>query len=192
MSHDTVIHRIVRAPVRVIARTGATPNHVTTIRLLTGLGAAACFAAGPHRFAIGALVMLVSLLLDRADGELARQTGQMSLAGYRYDLISDCIASVAVFVGLGIGLDRPWPGVIAGVGIGVLFAELNIVHLASVRGYRLAPGVTVDPDDAMVLVPVLIWCGLAAPMLTVAAVVTPLAAIGVAVAGLAARRRGVG
>lgn len=192
MSHDTVIHRIVRPPVRLLARTGVTPNQITTARLASGLGAAALFAMG--WLGTGALVFLVSMLFDRADGELARQTGQMSLWGYRYDLTADCLASVAAFVGLGCGLSTvhapaPWLGVVAGLGIGVLFAELNLWDLASVRGYTLAPGITLDPDDAMALVPLLIWIGLAWPMLIAAAAVTPLAALGVAAIGFSRRRR---
>jgi phosphatidylglycerophosphate synthase len=189
MSHDTIIHRIVRRPVRALARTAATPNQVTTVRLLTGIAAAGCFAVGSTGWlAIGAAVFLLSMLLDRADGELARQTGQMSLAGYRYDLASDCLASMATFVGLGIGLGVIWPGVAAGLGIGILFAELNWWNLASVRGYAIGGGLTVDPDDAMVLVPILIWIGLAWPMLIAAAIVTPLAALAIAAIGLRKRR----
>ena len=185
MSHDTVIHRIVRPAVRVAARSRITPNQITTLRLVTGLGAAACFAVGTGSWrAIGGLVFLLSMLLDRADGELARQTGQMSLAGYRYDLAADWIASMATFVGLGIGLGMPWVGALAGVGIGILFAELNVFDLASVRGYRLGPNLTVDPDDAMIFVPILIWLGLAMPMTVAASIITPLAALCVAVLGL--------
>lgn len=191
MSHDTVIHRIVRPPVRLLARTGATPNQLTTVRIVTGLLAAACFARAA--FAAGAAVFLISMLFDRADGELARQTGQMSLVGYRYDLASDCISSTAAFLGLGIGLAAlhpaaPWLGLVAGLGIGILFAELNLWDLMSVRGAALAPGITVDPDDAMVFVPLLIWCGLAWPMLVAAAIVTPLAALAVAAIGISRRR----
>ena len=39
-------------------------------------------------------------------------------------------------------------------------------------------------NDAMIFVPILIWCGLSQPMLMAAAVITPLAAAGVAIAGL--------
>lgn len=193
MSHNTVIHKIVRPVVRRVAGTGITPNHVTSLRLVTGLGAALLFAMGPAAMAAGAGVFLLSMLLDRADGELARQTGQMSLWGYRYDLACDCIASVAAFVGIGIGLSAGhgaaamWLGALAGVGIGILFAELNIFGLVSVRGYDVARGVSVDPDDAMLFVPVLIWAGLAWPMLVVAAAVTPLAAIAVALVGMLRR-----
>lgn len=195
MSHDTLIHRIVRPAIRVVANMPVTPNHITTVRLVTGIAAALCFAVGTRGWlAAGALVFLLSLLLDRADGELARQTGRMSRAGYRYDLASDCIASVATFVGLGVGLAGAhgeaygWIGLVAGLGIGILFAELNILSFASVRGYDVAPGVTIDPDDAMVLVPILIWCGFAREMTIAAAIVTPLAAIVLALVGLRQRR----
>lgn len=195
LSHNTVFHRIVRPAVRVAARTRLTPNHITTVRLLSGLAAAACFAGGTTGWmAIGGLVFVLSMLLDRADGELARQTGQMSLWGYRYDLACDCVASMATFVGLGIGLAGPhgapaiWLGLLAGLGIGTLFAELNVLNFADVRGYQLTEGITFDPDDAMILVPVLVWLGLAWPMTIAAAIITPLAALFLAWSGL--RRRG--
>ena len=189
MSHDTVIHRIVRAPVRLAARTGIAPNHITTVRLLTGLAAAACFAAGTRGWLVlGGAVFLVSMLLDRADGELARQTGQMSAWGHRYDLAADCTAGMLCFVGLGIGLADAhaaawWLGLLAGIGIGGLFLELNVLGLASVRGYPIGGGLSADPDDLMVFVPILIWVGLAWPMLVAAAAITPLAAVAVALLG---------
>lgn len=189
VSHDTIIHRIVRPPVRLAARTRLTPNHLTTMRLLTGLLAAGCFAAGTRGWLVlGAAVFLLSMLLDRADGELARQTGQTSEWGYRYDLAADGIAGVLTFVGLGIGLASacaaaPWLGLLAGVGIGVLFLELNVFGLVSVRGYAVGGGLSSDPDDAMVFVPLLVWLDLAWPMLAAAAAITPLAAVAVAIVG---------
>jgi archaetidylinositol phosphate synthase len=194
MSHNTLIHRIVRPAVRVAARMGITPNQLTSARLATGLAAAACFATGAYGWvALGGAIFVISMLLDRADGELARQTAQSSLAGHRYDLASDCIASVAAFVGLGIGLARENGdlgvdlGLLAGLGIGVLFFELNVLNLVSVGGLELFDGrLTFDPDDAMIFVPLLIWCGLAWPMLVAASVITPLAAL---VVGVLWRRR---
>ncbi len=196
MSHNTVIHRLIRPAVRVAARTGLTPNQVTTVRLASGLVAAALFAQGTYEWmACGGVIFLFSLLLDRADGELARQTSQISATGYRYDLISDCLASMATFLGLGIGVAQTagisaiWLGALAGTGIGALFFELNVLRIASVSGCLLFGGrVIVDPDDAMVLVPVLVWGGLAEPMVIIAAVITPLAAIGVGLLALRRRR----
>jgi len=197
MSQNTLIHGLVRPAVRALAaHTGLTPNHLTTLRLTTGLAAAVIFAQGPYGWAsiFGGLIFLLSMLLDRADGELARHTNQMSVAGHRYDLASDCIVGISTFIGIGIGvahtagLNALWLGALAGIGIGVLFLEFNLMNLASVRGHDLLGGrIRVDPDDAMILVPVLVWCNLAAPMLIAAAVVAPLAALGMGAIGLLRR-----
>jgi archaetidylinositol phosphate synthase len=196
MSQNTLLHGLVRPVVRAVAATGLTPNHVTTLRLVTGLAAAMTFAQGTSGWIaiVGGFVFLLSMLLDRADGELARQTNQMSVAGHRYDLVSDCMVGVCTFIGIGVGvvhtagLNAVWLGLLAGLGVGALFLELNVLKLGSVRGHNLFGGrLRVDPDDAMIVVPILVWCGLAVPTLIAAAVVTPLAALGVGVIGLLRR-----
>ena len=193
MSQNTLLHGLVRPVVRAVAATGLTPNHVTTLRLVTGLAAAMTFAQGTSGWIaiVGGFVFLLSMLLDRADGELARQTNQMSVAGHRYDLVSDCMVGVCTFIGIGVGvvhtagLNAVWLGLLAGLGVGALFLELNVLKLGSVRGHNLFGGrLRVDPDDAMIVVPILVWCGLAVPTLIAAAVVTPLAALGVGAIGL--------
>jgi archaetidylinositol phosphate synthase len=196
MSQNTLIHGLVRPAVRAVAaHTGLTPNHVTTLRLATGLMASMIFAQGTYGWAaiIGGCIFLLSMLLDRADGELARHTNQMSVAGHRYDLVSDCMVGISTFIGIGIGvghtagLNALWLGALAGLGVGVLFLELDVLKIASARGYDLFGRIRVDPDDAVIVVPVLVWCDLAAPMLIAAALVTPLAALGVGAIGLLRR-----
>ena len=185
MSHDTLIHRIVRPVVRKIAPTGVTPNQLTTMRLATAIASAAGFACGGLWADLGGVVFLVSMLFDRADGELARQTGQMSPAGHRYDLCVDCIADAIAFIGIGLGLAGSGLGIApvllgiaAGLGIGVLFWQLNVMKVVQLSRYAMRHrGVVVDPDDALALVPVFVWLGLAWPMLIAAAVITPAAAI---------------
>ena len=196
MSTNTVIHRIVRPAVRAVAPSGVTPNQVTTVRLITGIAAAAAFAGPGSWPAIGAAIFLLSMLLDRADGELARQTGQSSPAGHRYDLISDCFSNIIAFIGIGIGqmavigAAGPLLGTVAGAAIGAIFWQLHILRIGTLRGYDLAPGITIDPDDLLALVPVLIWVGAAVPMLWAAAIITPGAALYLAIAG--ARQQGAG
>lgn len=200
MSHDTTIHHIVRPAVRWIAPTGVTPNQLTSLRLITGLAAAVSFALGKVVWLdIGGAIFLLSMLLDRADGELARQTGRTSLAGYRYDLISDGIASTAAFIGLGYGLSGSLGsgaillGLAAGAGTGGLFWQINVLTLASPRSYAFWRGrIVVDPDDAMIFVPVLIWCGAARLELIAAAAVTPAAVLCLGLYAVHARRRSTG
>lgn len=185
MSHDTLIHRIVRPVIRRIAPLGVTPNQVTTLRLITGLAASACFAAGTKSsFDVGAGVFVLSMLLDRADGELARQTGQMSKSGHRYDLACDWIGTVVAFFGIGIGLAGSLGeiaialGLAAGLAAGVLFWQSNVLKLEDPPGYRAPNGrILFDPDDAMLAVPLFIWLGLTASVLVVAATLAPALAI---------------
>lgn len=197
MSHDTTIHRIVRPAVRLIAPSGVTPNQLTTVRLVTGLLAAAAFAVGGRGWPdIGGMVFLLSLLLDRADGELARQTGQSSAGGYRYDLICDCIATVSTFMGIGLGLVGSLGpvavllGLVAGAGVCALFWMLNVLRVAPVRTFVFWRGrIVADTDDAMVFVPVLIWFGAARLELVAAATLTLAAILGL---GLSSLNRGRG
>jgi archaetidylinositol phosphate synthase len=191
MSHDTLIHRLVRPCVRWIAPMRVTPNQLTTARLLTGFSAAILFACGHGvGFNTAGVMFLISMLFDRADGELARHTGQMSVAGYHYDIWSDCAANIAVFIGIGFGLSGPdsafgsaniWIGGVAGFAIAVLFWELYVAKLASVQGYAFLNGrLIVDPDDAMVLIPILVWFGFAQAMLIAAAIIASTVALALA------------
>ena len=190
MSTNTVIHRLVRPAVRAVAPTGIRPNTITTVRLITGIAAAVALGwdAGFWQH-VGAGIFLLSMLLDRADGELARQTGQSSPAGHRYDLFSDCFSNIIAFLGIGIGqmahlgITGLILGALSGAAIGAIFYQLHILRIGTLRGYDLAPGVTIDPDDLLALVPVLIWVGAAIPMLWAAAIITPCAALYLAVAG---------
>lgn len=196
MSSNTIVHRAVRPIVRAVAPSGVTPNQITTLRLATGILAAIAFAGEDSWPAIGGVIFLLSFFLDRADGELARQTGQSSPGGHRYDLISDCTSNIIAFIGLGLGagaqpgLLGPVLGVVAGAGIGALFWQLHILRIGTLRGYELAPGIIIDPDDLIALVPVLVWIGATAPMLVAAAVITPIAAIWLGLTGARQARAG--
>ncbi|WP_338663983.1 CDP-alcohol phosphatidyltransferase family protein [Pararoseomonas sp. SCSIO 73927] len=195
MSSNTVIHRIVRPAVRAIAPTGITPNTITTARLVSGIAAAVALGldAGSWQ-AIGAGIFLLSMLLDRADGELARSTGQTSAAGHRYDLFSDCFSNMIAFIGIGVGQVEnlggtgPILGAAAGIAIGAIFWQLHVLRIGTLRGWEPTPGIIIDPDDLLALVPVLIWIGAAVLMLWVAAVVTPLGALLLALTGTRRQR----
>jgi phosphatidylglycerophosphate synthase len=184
VSHDTLIHQLIRPPVRAVAKTSVTPNQVTTLRLLAGLGAGAAFAVGaPAWMAAGAALMLLSLLLDRADGELARQTGLSSVGGYRYDLICDCLGNIIAFIGVGVGVRGAlgWWGVglgaSAGISIVALFYLLNVAKVAEPKGVSANGRTLVDPDDAMLLVPFMVWFGVANWVVEIGGVATPIVAL---------------
>ena len=181
MSHNTVLHRVVRPLVARVAPTGLRPNHVTAVRIATALAAAAAFSAGSvQAIWIGSALFVLSFLLDRADGELARQTGRFSRSGHLLDLAGDFSADALLLLAIGLGAVRTWLGwwapvlgLSGAVSTGVLFWLLNRPS----RHPRQAPADRpFDPDDAILGVPVLACCVGLPPVLLLAGGVTPLVA----------------
>src|SRR3954462_12376251 len=97
--------RLARRLVTPLKDSRATPNHLTTIRLAVGLAAAAAFLPGTYGWTnLGALLMVLSNFLDHTDGELARISGKTSRVGHVYDLASDALVTVMLFLAIGIGV----------------------------------------------------------------------------------------
>lgn len=178
MSHNTWIHRTVRVGVRPLVGTAVTPNHLTTLRLATGLVAAAAYAVGEEAWTLAAsAIFVLSVLLDRADGDFARISGKTSRSGHIYDFIADGTSNTAVFVGIGFGLGTaalggwaPVLGLVAGAAVAL--AEWLVVRLdamgessAQIGGYW-----GFDPDDAILAVPVAMVLGWGVPLVVAAAI----------------------
>ncbi len=186
MSYNTWIHKFSRVLVQPLVNTPVTPNHLTTGRLLFGLAAAICFAFDDQTLNIvGALAFVISMVLDRADGELARLSGKSSRFGAIYDLITDAICNSALFIGIGVAATDTamgqWAillGVIAGASISIIFYTVIQVASeieASAAAFDSFAGF--DPDDAIVIVPIGVVFGLGPILLVLAAIVTPFVAI---------------
>ncbi len=182
MSHHTWLHRVGQLAVAPLVNTAVTPNQLTTARLCMGLaGAIACGLGSPVWLHVGGVLFLISILLDRADGELARLTDRVTEIGHKYDLVADALCNSLIFVGLGIGLSAPplggWAmalGVIAGVSISaVLLLVVSVEQESGPRAAELRGKAGFDPDDGMLAVPILIWLGLAQELLIAAAVGAP-------------------
>lgn len=171
---------------RPLVGSRVTPNHLTTARVVVGLGAAAALAVGQPDFSVyGAVAFMVSMLLDRADGDYARLTGQTSPAGHKYDLISDTCCNALIFVGLGIGLrnseyglNAPLMGALAGGAVAaILILVIRIERLQGLRAAEIGNGFGFDADDAMLLVPLAILLGWSEPLLLAAAIGAPVFAV---------------
>jgi phosphatidylglycerophosphate synthase len=184
MSHDTWFHRLARVTVvKPLANTPVTPNHLTMVRLAAGLGAAGSLAAGETDWAAGLFVL--SMLMDRADGDLARLTGKTSPFGHKLDLITDALCNTLIFVGLGIGLSGgaygAWAipmGLLAGGAVAlILFLVLRIEALEGARAAEIGNFHGIDPDDAIVAVPIALWLGWAEGLLVAASIGAPAFAI---------------
>jgi archaetidylinositol phosphate synthase len=186
ISHNTWVHRITRVAVRPLVNTPVTPNHLTTLRLVTAVGAACAFAVDSFEARmIGVAVMVVSLMLDRADGELARQSGKTSQLGHRYDLIADGLSNGVIFIGIGVGLTNSVLGhwaIVLGLftGTAAFVSELLLMRLDTLKlqsTAQLGGRWGFDPDDAMFLVPVAVAFGFALQLMYAAFVGTMIVAM---------------
>ncbi len=198
MSHHTWAHRLVTIAVRPLARTSVTPNQITTLRLVSGLLAAAAFATGNGFLVdIGGGLWVLSMLCDRADGVLARMTGQSSPAGHVYDLICDFVVTTVLFVAVGVGIEggligglSVWLGLLAGASVGLMFWLLYRIERLMPDDKAASPTrAGFDPDDTLFIVAPLAWLGWMPEFLLVSAIGAPIAAAIVIGAYFRARRR---
>ena len=138
-------HYLARQLVRPLVGTSITPNHMTTLRAVTGAVACLGFAWGTrHAVFWGGVVWVLSALLDRADGELARLTNQSSPAGHRYDYFVDICVNVAMFAAIGVGL-RHGPFGLWSVALGILCSVCLFLCLfwSEEIEHKLEPGAVV-------------------------------------------------
>ncbi|MGB6485766.1 MAG: CDP-alcohol phosphatidyltransferase family protein [Steroidobacteraceae bacterium] len=179
MSSTTWTHLLARPVMRPLIGTAVRPNHITTLRLLTGIAACVAFAWGNRAGMVwGGGLWLVSAFLDRADGELARLANMMSPQGHRYDYLADVWVNTLFFIGIGIGLRHSvlgrWSmplGLLSGAStfLASVFAEM--LELRGPPGTKAVSGRWgFDPDDALYLMGPLAWLGWLTPILVAASV----------------------
>ena len=184
MSSTTWTHLLARPVIRPLIGTAVRPNHITTLRLLTGIAACVALAWGNRAGTWwGGGLWLVSAFLDRADGELARLGNMMSPQGHRYDYLADVWVNTLFFVAIGIGLRHSWLGawsiplgLVSGVSMLLVSLFAEWVELRSPAGTKAISGRWgFDPDDALYLMGPLAWLGWLSPILVGASVGTTLA-----------------
>jgi len=103
--NQTYAHALARIFVRPLLGTWVRPNHLTALRLIVGLAACALLAVGSRTTAAWSGVLwIVTCVLDRADGELARMGDLRSESGKVLDYYSDMILDALWFLAAGLGL----------------------------------------------------------------------------------------
>lgn len=174
--------RLANVLVRPLARTWVTPNHLTTLGLLVGLGGAALFARGSVAASVGAAFFCLFALIDHADGELARMTGQCSARGQLYDRSVDLVVKTTIFAGMGAGLRHGplgWWAPAAGLVAGISFVSIFALRSALVR--RIGPDgleqIAAGPfeiEDILYGIAPVTWLGWLQPFLVATAIGAPL------------------
>lgn len=183
--NQTYAHAFARLFVRPLLGTWVRPNHLTALRLVLGLAACALLIPGSKLYtAWSGVLWILTCVLDRADGELARMGDLRSESGKVLDYYSDMILDAAWFLCAGIGLRHGALGDTAIVLGGVTCLAMLLCTWYAEMFERLSgPGVKAwkgvqhfHPDDALFLLPLLTWLGWVGPVLMAASVVTPVIA----------------
>ncbi len=185
--------RLARRLVTPLKHTRVSPNHLTTVRLLVGLAAAAAFVPGTYGWSnLGALLLILSNFLDHTDGELARMTGKTSRIGHLYDLASDAAVTILLFVAIGVGSGSraafAWSfppillGAVAGGSIALIFfLRMRIEEIAGKHGTRQPSIGGFETEDVLYLFPLATLCDGLSPLLLAAAICAPLFCIWVGI-----------
>jgi len=181
--------RLARRLVTPLKDSRATPNHLTTVRLAAGLAAAAAFLPGTYGWAnIGALLMILSNFLDHTDGELARISGKTSRIGHIYDLASDALVTVLLFLAIGIGVGTrvgtllqvppALLGLVAGSAVALIFyLRMRIESMVGKSGTQQGRLAGFETEDVLYLMPLVTLSNGLTNFLIAAAIGAPLFAI---------------
>ena len=179
-----------------------TPNHLTTVRLIVGLAAAAAFVPGTYGWSnLAALLLILSNFIDHTDGELARISGKSSRIGHLYDIASDAVVTILLFVGIGVGagarLTMPpeispiFLGAVAGGAIALIFfLRMRIEEMFGKTATRQASLGGFETEDVLYLLPLVTLFNAVTPFLVAASICAPLFAVWVVIDYVRARRRG--
>ena len=185
--------RLARWLVTPLKNTWVTPNHLTTVRLGFGLAAALAFLPGTHGWSItAALLLVLSNFLDHTDGELARLSGKTSRFGHLYDLASDALITILLFVAIGVGVGARSGmvfeippaaiGAIAGSAVALIFyLRMRIEDWAGKTATRQGSLGGFETEDVLYLMPLAALCNGLMPILIAASICAPLYAVWVVI-----------
>ena len=193
--------RLARRLVTPLVGTPVTPNHLTTLRLLIGLAGALCLAQGGFGWSnAGACLIALSNFIDHTDGDLARISGKTSKIGHYYDLASDAVITVALFVCMGAGIVSQGGtmfapplllGMIAGTAVALIFfLRMRIESFAGKTGTQQASFAGFETEDVLYLLPLVTLFDGVEPFLHTAAIGAPLFAAWVVIDYCRIVRRG--
>ena len=139
---DRVFHRRLSRLVSLpAARWGVTPNTVTIASFVVGLVAALGFWLGtPLRAVVGLVVYAAAVILDHADGEVARLTFTESAFGEWLDVAADTIVHALIVIAMGLQAQRV---------AGDHAATLGFVAAAGVLASALLAKIAPPPDTRL-------------------------------------------
>ncbi|WP_392532614.1 CDP-alcohol phosphatidyltransferase family protein [Nostoc sp. C117] len=179
--------------VRPLKDSWVNPNHLTTVRLVTGLVAVVAMSTTGNTYAVGNAIwanigtwlFALSNFLDHTDGELARLSGKTSKWGHQYDLVSDAIIHILLFVCIGYGLREGkfgwWAllmGIVSGVSVACIFHLRNQIEQRLGKDASHQPNFAgFDIEDVLYLFPIVTLLNGFEPLLIAATIGAPIFAL---------------
>lgn len=113
---ERTVRRMSRAVTPLAVRWGLAPNTITVISLIAGAAAVGAALSGSRwGYLATSLLMVVSLVLDCVDGEVARWTHRYSTSGAWLDAVGDRVKEYGVWfaVAVAVSQDAFWALVVA-------------------------------------------------------------------------------
>ena len=149
-----VLRKLSRKVSMFCVKRGWTPNQITITSLILALVVSGFFATGWWPLMIvGAIGVQVSIIIDCADGEVARYTGVSSQFGAWLDAATDRIKEYALYAGLAFGASQNglnlWP---LAMGLMVLqtvrhMSDYNFHAVQVIRETAVTPISLGEPND---------------------------------------------
>jgi phosphatidylglycerophosphate synthase len=133
----------------MVGRSGATPNTISTMNLLTSILAAAAYSLKLPL--LGAVGLVGAGFIDMLDGAVARTTGSASRFGAVYDHVLDRYAEFAVLIGIGLGGLVNWPWVVFGL-FGMVMASYTRAKAESVGGLKSCTVGVAERQEKIILI----------------------------------------
>lgn len=114
---------------RLLSYTPVRPNHVTLMATLVGLGGGMALLSGERGgIAVGGLLLMLQMILDNCDGQLARLRFQTSKLGQWFDNIADDVIDITFIVCAGVALGGSWTILALAAGLARAWGQLILFH----------------------------------------------------------------
>lgn len=138
---DAPIRQVLHQPLDTIAsffeRRGISPNQLTAVGFIVGVGA--CVAVAADRWILGLIMWLLNRLIDGLDGSVARRVGPTKLGGFL-----DIMADFAIYGGIVVAIG--WAEPDARLAALVLFLAYYLNGSAFLAWSSLAQELEVEGD----------------------------------------------
>ncbi|MFV0307338.1 MAG: CDP-alcohol phosphatidyltransferase family protein [Desertimonas sp.] len=172
------VDKAVRPLGRLLRKTGLTPDHLTVVGILVGVGAA--FAIGSGRLLLGLVLVILAALPDLLDGALAKATEAASQRGAFFDSTVDRMTDAVLLGGVAWYFESAESPHMAMVPFAVMaLSSLISYQRAKAESLGLdAKGGLMERAERVVLLCIgLVWEPLLVPVMWVMLVLTAITAV---------------